>query len=252
MIGGTAAVMPIAARAQQQMPRLGFLGSGAPEPFANYLASFQKGLEEAGFVEGRTIAIEYRWARNQYDRLPALAAELVERKVDVIAAIGGNAMPQAAKQATATIPIVFTLGYDPVEAGLVPSLNRPGGNVTGVTFFDSSLVAKRIALLHEWSPPCRVAILTGRGSPEMKAMAPIAKDAAGKLGLALQIVEVASESEITAAFDKFAAEHVGGAVTGSDPIFVQIGRRVPEESARHAIPTISNNSDLVRLGELAG
>jgi putative ABC transport system substrate-binding protein len=152
LIGSVAVAWPLAARAQQAVPIIGFIGGETAEQYADRLGAFHKGLKEIGFVEGENVAVEYRWAQSQYDRLPELAADLVRRQVAVIAATGGEPTPQVAKAATQTIPIVFTANGDPVGNGLVASLSRPGGNITGITIFGSAGIAKRMQLMHELVP----------------------------------------------------------------------------------------------------
>jgi putative tryptophan/tyrosine transport system substrate-binding protein len=238
---GGAAAWQVAARAQQPaMPVIGFLNSGEPEVFASVLNAFWKGLNEAGYTEGRNVAVEYRWARNQFDKLPTLASELVTRHVDVVAATGGNLTPHAAKNATATIPIVFTLGYDPVAVGLVPSLSRPDGNMTGVTFFASNLVAKQIALLHELIPgAASLALLLGPDELASEESRSGAENAARAFGVDLRILNLKSESDLDQAFAMLAEQRTGGVIFGSDPFFARYGDRTAKLAEQYAIPAIS-------------
>jgi putative tryptophan/tyrosine transport system substrate-binding protein len=250
---GGAAAWPVVAKAQQRsMPVIGFLNGGAPEYFAAYLASFQKGLEASGFVEGRNVAIEFRWAHNQYDRLPALAAELVERGVQVIVATGGNVVAQSAKGATATIPVVFTAGYDPIAAGLVSNLSRPSSNVTGVTFFSTTLVPKRLALLHELVPTATsVAMLIGPVGRESVETAAGAQAAARALGLELHVHQLKDGNDLDRAFADLAQQRIGGVVYGGDPYWVANGPRAVALAARYAIPGVSSDAENVAMGGLA-
>jgi len=202
LVGGAAA-WPLAARAQQPaMPVIGFLNTQSLGVFAYLVAGFRRGLREAGYVEDRNVAIEYRWAENQYDRLPALAADLVQRQVAVIAATGGSVSTVAAKSATPTIPIVFLLGdVDPVRAGFVSSINRPGGNITGVSVLFSALGAKRLELLHELVPNVGlIGMLANPNVPDTETQLRDAQKAARALGLKLQIESASTEEEIAAGF----------------------------------------------------
>jgi putative ABC transport system substrate-binding protein len=252
LLGSAAVVGPLTARAQQAMPVIGFLHSVSFDNLAHLVQSFHQGLKQAGFVEGRNVSIEYRWAEGHYDRLPALAADLVRRQVAVIAAPGGTPTALAAKAATATIPIVFLVGVDPVTAGLVASLNQPGGNVTGVSILNVDVVAKRLELLHELVPTAAVIALLVNPTnpvytePEIKE----ARDAAVSLGLQLHVLNASNEGEIDAAFATMVREGAGALVLSPDPFFN--GRRVQLAvlEARHAIPVIADRREFVEAGGL--
>jgi putative ABC transport system substrate-binding protein len=239
LVGGAAAAWPLAARAQQPaMPVIGFLGATSSDAYPHWVAAFHKGLNEAGYVEGQNIAIEYRWADNRYDRLPALAADLVGRRVAVIFTIGGVVSVEAAKAATSTVPIVFSSGSDPVEFGLVATLNRPGGNVTGVSLFAGTLLAKRVELLRELvAKAAAIGMLVNANNTvaasELKEMQGLAR--AG--GWPLHVASASSQGEIGNAFSTL-AQRAHALLIGTDAFF--LGRRVQlvTLAARHALPTI--------------
>ena len=209
LIGGAAAAWPLAARAQQvaretTIPTIGFLGPATAASFVSYIDSFRQGLGATGFVEGRTVAVDFRWADNQLDRLPALAADLVARRVAVIATGSATAAALAAKAATSSIPIVFAVGADPVKIGLVASINRPGGNVTGVSFLANSLVAKQLQLLQGLSPASSViGVLVNPGNPNATSDSAMAQAAAASLRLKIHVVHTVAERDLNAAFDDF-------------------------------------------------
>ena len=239
LLGGTAAVWPLAARAQQPgAPVIGFLGSRAPGEDPQLLTAFRQGLKESNYVEGQNLVIEYRWAEGHYDRLPALAADLVRRRVAVIAANGPAAL--AAKAATATIPIVFTAGFDPVEIGLVASLNRPGGNVTGSSILDVELGPKRLEMLHAVVP--KTTTFAALVNPTDAARAEIISRnllaAAHTLGLQLHVLNASTEREFDTVFASLAQLGAGGLVIGGDPFFNSRGQQLGALSYRHAVPTI--------------
>jgi len=221
LLGGAAVAYPLAARAQQPaMPVIGFLSGALPGPYAPFAAAFHRGLKETGYVEGVNTAIEYRWAEGEVDRLPAHAAELVRRQVGVIVASGGISPALAAKAATTTIPIVFGTGVDPVELGLVASLNRPGGNVTGVNFLVAELGSKQLGLLHELVPAAvRVGLLI---NPRVPQSEPVTRDvtaAASAIGLQIDVVEASDSREIEAAFRTLVRNRADALVVGPDPFF---------------------------------
>src|SRR5689334_2477627 len=226
-------------RAQQKlMPVIGFLSSVSPDPIAPYMAAFHEGLKEAGYADGQNVAIEYRWADGHYDRLPALAADLVGRKVDLIMApTPPSAL--AAKSATSTIPIVFRGGYDPVGGGLVASLARPGGNLTGVSVIGDELTAKRLELLSELVPRARViALLMNPNNASAERVIRDVQEAARTKGLQLHVLKASSESEIDAAFASLVQLHAGALVVGADPFLSGRREQLVALASRRAVPSI--------------
>ena len=241
---GTAIAWPLKARAQQKaMPVIGFLHFASPGPLYAYeVTAFQQGLGENGYVEGKNLAIEYRWAEGHYDRLPALAADLVGRKVDLIAA-GGGPSALAAKAATSTIPIVFASGDDPVANGLVASLARPGGNVTGTTFIDLELTPKLLELVSELVPQARViALLVNPNNPNTEHNIGDAQEAARAKGVQLPILKAGTKSEIDAAFASLGQLQAGALVIGSDPFFSSRREQLVALASRYAMPMISGGA----------
>jgi putative ABC transport system substrate-binding protein len=242
---------PLALRAQQKaMPVIGFLGSGSPNPNSPTLAAFRQGLSEAGYVEGQNVAIEYRWAEGRYDRLPALAADLVGRKVDLIATSGGSSPALAAKSATSTIPVVFETG-DPVAFGLVANLARPGGNLTGFSYLAFELMAKRLELLTELVPQARViALLVNPNNPNAERIMGDVQEAARAKGLQLHILKAGTESEIDAAFTSLVQRQAGALVVSSDSFFYGRREQLVALAARHTVPTIYDWRQFVVEGGL--
>jgi putative tryptophan/tyrosine transport system substrate-binding protein len=252
LLGG-AVVAPFAARAQQPpMPVIGFLGGVSLDGFTERLAAFRRGLKETGHVEGENVAFEFRWAENQLDRLPALAADLVRRRVAVIVAAGGTVPAITAKAATTTIPIVFAVGEDPVRLGLVESLARPGGNLTGINFFIGELAAKRLDLLRELVPAMKhVAVLVNPANPaRTEANVKEAQVAGRAIGLQIQIATAGTAGEINAAFARFAREQPDALFVSPDPFFTVRRVQLATLAARHAIPTSFATRDLVEAGGL--
>jgi ABC-type uncharacterized transport system substrate-binding protein len=238
LFGGAAVAWPLAARAQQPaMPMIGFLNGTSPEPNADFLRMFHQGLKDTGYVEGENVAIEYRWADNQVDRLPELAADLVRRRVSVIASAGGPATAFAAKAATSTIPIVFGVADDPVRLGLVTSLARPGGNLTGVNFLFSELTAKRLELLRELVPTAtRVAVLVNPTGPNAVAQARDVQAVAPAMRLQIQVLNAGNSGEINTAFATFARERPDALFVGNDPYFTSRRVQLVHLATRHTIP----------------
>jgi putative tryptophan/tyrosine transport system substrate-binding protein len=241
-LGGAAAAWPLGARAQQPaMPVIGFLGTASLEKWGGgVLRWFQRGLAETGYVEGRNVTIEYRWADEQYDRLPALAAELVRQRVAVIAAPGLVMSASAAKAATTSIPIVFMIGSDPIELGLVASLNRPGGNLTGVAYLNAEVGAKRLELLRELLPAAKsIALLVNPGNPiETAAQARDLQVAGRALGVRVPIVNASNPLEIEEAFGTLVRERTDALQIGIDPLFGSHRHQIIALAARHKVPTI--------------
>jgi putative ABC transport system substrate-binding protein len=252
LLGGAAAAWPLAARAQQPvMPVVGFLSAYGRNDRPNITEAFRRGLSGAGFVEGRNVAIEYRFAENQRDRLPALAADLVGRKVAVIAATGGANSVLAAKASTMTIPIVFTFGGDPIQAGLVGSLNRPGGNVTGSSFFGAVLGGKSLGLLHEIVPNAAViALMVNPKNPESAPMLSDSKEAARTLGLQLLVLNTSTPDEINAAFTTVSQRRAGALLVGADPFYTTRRQQIIALAARDAIPAMYSNREFAVEGGL--
>jgi putative tryptophan/tyrosine transport system substrate-binding protein len=252
LLGGAATMWPLAARAQQPaMPLVGFLNGQSAQPFASAVAAFRRGLNEAGYVEGQNVAIEYRWAEGRVDRLPPLAAELVRRQVAVIAATGGNNSALAAMQTTSTIPIVFTSSDNPIERGLVASINRPGGNVTGVSWFNAELGPKRLGLLHELVPNATiVALLINPNNPESVRQPAELQHAGRAIGLQLVVLTATSAGDIDAAFTAMVQNRVGGLLIGSDPFFLNRREQIIGLAAQHRIPTINSGREAAGAGGL--
>jgi putative ABC transport system substrate-binding protein len=249
LLGGAAA-WPLAARAQQAaMPVIGFLHSSSPDASTSRMRAFRAGLKDVGFVEGENVTIEYRWADNQIDRLPTLAAELVQRRVAVIPALGGAPAAFAARAATTTIPIVFLVGEDPVRLGLVTSLARPDGNVTGINFFTVELAAKRLELLYELVPgTTRLAALLDANAANAENIARDVELAARARGLQIQVLNVGTSREIDAAFAGFARERPDALFVGSGAFLLDRRVQLVLQTTRHAIPAIYQD----RLNSEAG
>jgi putative ABC transport system substrate-binding protein len=251
LVGGAVA-WPIKARAQQPaMPVVGFLNSGSRELFAARVAAFHQGLNDTGFVEGRNVAIEYQWAQGQYDRLPMLAADLVRRQVAVIAATGGIPSALAAKAATSTIPIVFVAGSDPIKFGVVTSLSRPDGNLTGLTVFTSELVPKRLELLHEVvKKAASIALLVNPANVVAESVQRDVQEAARTLGLQLNVVHASAEPDLDKVFATLNQLRAGALVIGTDPLFDGQSERLAALAVQYAMPTIYQTREFAAAGGL--
>ena len=252
LLGGAAA-WPLAARAQQPaMPVIGFLHSASAAAFAAPLAAFRKGLSEAGYVEGQNVAVAYRWAEGQNDRLPALAAELARQRVAVIATPGSTATTLAAKAATATIPIVFSIGTDPVKLGLVASLNRPGGNATGISDFGVEIAAKRLGLLHELLPTAtRFGVLVNPDNPYLtESFVTELQTAASAIERQIEVVTASTNGDIDTAFATLIKKRADALLISPDPLFVTRRVQLITLAVRHALPALYHRRELPEAGGL--
>jgi putative tryptophan/tyrosine transport system substrate-binding protein len=254
LLGSAAAqplVLPMLAQAEPAMPVIGFLHSASREPNAKRLAGFQRGLQSAGLIEGQNVAIEYRWAGGQNERLPELAAELVKKPVSVIATLSSTPATRAAKAATSSIPIVFLIAEDPVELGLVTSLNRPGGNATGISSLNAELVAKRLGLLRELAPQApNIAVLLNQANPNAKPVKAMLQQAASEVGAQLNVLEASTDAEIEAAYGTL--KPGSPLLIGTDPSFFARRASLIALSARHGIPTMYDNRESPDAGGLMG
>jgi ABC-type uncharacterized transport system substrate-binding protein len=252
LLGSAAAASPLAARAQQPaMPVVGFLGAPSAAPYARYVAAVHQGLKEVGYIEHQNVAMEYRWADGQYDRLPALAADLVSRRVAVIVPIGGAPATLAAKAATSTIPIVFNLGADPIGLGLVTNLNRPGGNITGIAMMTLEIETKRLELLHELAPASTLlAILLNPSNAQAQTQEREAQQAARVIGRQVLVLKAGTEHEIEMAFAALVRERAGALLVGGDTFFTSQATLFVVLTAHHSIPTIYPFKSYVDAGGL--
>src|SRR5215207_5619696 len=251
LLGGAVAWMLPAHAQQRAMPVIGYLSPESPGPFASRVKAFREGLAETGYVEGRNVAIEFRWAEGQYNRLPALAADLVGRQVDVIAAPGGAPMALAAKSATTTIPIVFEMGGDPVALGVVDSLSRPGGNITGVSSLSVEVSRKRLEFMHELLPTAALfGVVVNPTSPTADSQLKNLHTAAKTLGVQLHVLHASTEQEFDTAFTILPQLPAGGLVFSSDPYFANRSQQLAALAVRHAVPAITQSRDFPIAGGL--
>jgi putative ABC transport system substrate-binding protein len=252
LLGGAAASLPLAARAQQAaMPVIGFLSPRSPDESAHLVGAFRQGLAETGAVEGQNLAVEYRWAMGEYDRLPMMAAELVRRPVAALVTVGGEPSALAAKAATSTIPIVAIFTADPVERGLVASLNRPGGNVTGISALNGTLEAKRLGLLHDLAPQATtLGVLLNPTFPAAASQLKDMREAARAIGLQLHVLNAGTDPEIDTAFEAIARNSIPALVVAVDSFFVTRRDKLVALATRHAVPTIYSLREFAASGGL--
>jgi putative ABC transport system substrate-binding protein len=253
LLGGTAVSWPLVARAQQSaMPVIGFLGSASADLWAPRLLAFHQGLSKTGYVEGRDVTVEYRWAEGQNTRLPALAADLVSRQVTVITALGSTPAALAAKAATTTIPIVFEIGSDPIELGLVASLARPGGNVTGVSTLNGEVEPKRLELLRELVPAATtIAVLVNPTNPQLAQTSTKTLQAlARKIGVQFNVVQATSVADFDAVFASLAQQQTGALVIGIDPLFTSHSAQLAELALRYRLPSVYEFREFAVAGGL--
>jgi putative tryptophan/tyrosine transport system substrate-binding protein len=251
LLGGAAA-WPLAARAQQPtMPVIGYLSARSPDDTAHLVAAFHRGLGEGGFIEGQNVTIEYRWALGQYDRLPALAVELVRRPVAILATTGGEPAALAAKAATSTIPIVFLIGGDPLKLGLAASYNRPGGNATGMNILTATLEPKRLGLLREFVPQAATigVLLNPKFQPAESQLRDL-QDAAGAIGLKIHVLNAGTDRELDAVFETIAQQRIAALAVTADPFFDTRRDKLVALAARHAVPTIYHFREFAAAGGL--
>jgi putative ABC transport system substrate-binding protein len=253
-VAGTCALLaaPLTVRAQESaIPIVGLLGSASSAPYRPFVAAFRQGLKDAGYLEGANVAIEFRWAEGRYERLPMLASDLIGRQVAVIVAAGGNAPALAARAATARVPIVFVSGGDPMKAGLVASLNRPGGNVTGVNLIFTELVPKRLELLHELVPKAaRIAALVNPNYPDVDLQRRELQEAAGAIRRQIRVVSAGAEREIDAALASLVPQRTDALLVANDPFFESRRDQIVALVARHLIPAIYSGREFVEAGGL--
>jgi putative ABC transport system substrate-binding protein len=252
LIGGAAVAWPLVARAQQPaMPLVGFMSARSPGDSAHLVAAFRRGMGEGGFVEGQNLAVEYRWANGEYDRLPALAADLVNRRVAVLVAIGGDVSALAAKRATSTIPIVFGSGSDPVAIGMVASINRPGGNVTGVNVLTNQMEPKRLGLLHELVPGVPlIGVLMNQNFPPAARQLLDLEEASRTIGQRLFVAKASNDTELDAAFTALAQQQVRALLVAADPYFDTRRERIVAFAAQHRLPAMYQFREYAAAGGL--
>ena len=249
-LGSVAILRPLSGWAQAGLPVVGYINAASPEDAADLASAFRQGLSEAGYVEGRNVAIDYRWGEGQYDRLPILAADLVRARVAVIAATS-TPVALAAKEATGTIPIVFTIGGDPVKVGLVSRLNRPDGNLTGVTRYNVELAPKRLELLHDLMPGVKdIGLLVNPGNPNTETLLKSVYEAAQMLGVELHVVTAENDNQLDNAFTTLNSRRIGAVAIGNDPFFNSRSGRLAELVLRHSLPAIYQYRRFVEAGGL--